>query len=314
MRNVETWQAKQIEIFQQNLPKKTYCCDHYDVDNRVRSLKNALLRRYIQPNNFNSTDWLVFDVDRATCPDELREDYRAPEPTLFVSNPQNRHAHVFYLLDTPVHRNASSSQKAVKFAAAVEYGLAHRLDADLSYCGLLAKNAAHPDWEIQHTIPQAYTLHDLSEHVDLGLSAANNIDYGIGRNCNMFENIRKWSYKAIRQLGYPKFEQWLKVVTERTREANKALGSNALPDQEVIHLARSVAKWTHANITQQGFSAIQAARGAKRAAAKRRANDEKRAKAISMIAEGYTQKDIALLLGVHPKTITRWKRDISHIR
>jgi len=305
--------ARQLQLFHENLPAKTRCCDDFDVDNKVRDLEFAITKRYIQPNNFNSRQWLVYDIDRPVCPDSIRNDNLAPEPTLFVSNPTNRHAHLFYLLKTPVHQNTESSQRALRFAAAVDCGLAMKLDADMTYGGLLAKNALHEHWEVLHTVPVAYELDELAESVDttlFQLSASKMPEYGLHRNYTVFETLRKWSYKAIRQ-GYPDFEQWHKATYTRALALNFSMhkrGIEPLDTKEIAHIAKSVAKWTHSKLSKNGFSEWQSAQGKKGGLAKGKSYAEKRVQAELFSGAGMMRKDIAKLLGISVKTITNWKK------
>lgn len=262
---------QQLKLFQEHLPQKSRSCDDFDIDNKVRYITEAIKKRYIQPNDFNSTQWLVFDIDRPVCPDSIRNDNLAPEPTVFVRNPKNGHAHLFYLLKTPVHQNSHSSQKAVQFAAAVEYGLAIKLDADMGYIGLLAKNALHADWEVLHTVPQAYELHELAESVDtsaLNTPLKERLNYGLSRNCSMFDAVSKWAYKAIRQ-GWPDYNQWHKAVLSRTEMLNRQL-EKPMEYAEYKHIAKSIAKWTHANFSRQGFAEWQSNNGKRSGAARRK--------------------------------------------
>ena len=253
--------------FKEKLPKKTYSCNEFGSDNKVRNIKSAVLKKYIQSNNFNSIDWLIFDIDRNTCLDEIISDKLAPVPNIFVSNPENRHAHLFYNLDKPVHKNSFSSQKALRYAAAVEYGLATKLGADLAYGGLLAKNPLHEHWLIQYSDNTAYDLHYLADFVDTTLiyqKAANQAVYGLGRNCSLFDQVREWAYKAIRQ-GYPKdYTQWVNAVLQRTEGLNIAFRKNGiepLPFSEIKAIASSIAKFTFKNFNQAGFSVWQSNNG-----------------------------------------------------
>jgi hypothetical protein len=77
----------------------------------------------------------------------------------------------------------------------------------------------------------------------------------------LFEKTRQWAYKAIRQ-GWPGFDGWQAAVIERATGYNVQF-EQQLPANEVRHTAKSIAKWTHRNLTPAGFSAVQAARGAK---------------------------------------------------
>lgn len=298
---------KQLELFSNNLPAKTRCCDDFDVDNKVRLLKNAIKKRYIQPNDFNSTQWLVFDIDRPVCPDSLRNDYLVPEPTLFVSNPSNGHAHLFYLLKTAVHKNAHSSQKAIQFTAAIEFGLATKLGADMGYVGLLAKNALHADWRVLHTVPQAYELHELAESVDttiLNTPLKERLNYGLSRNCSLFDEVSKWAYKAIRQ-GFPDYEQWHSAVLSRTEMLNQQL-NKPMEYNEYKHIAKSIAKWTHGRFSKQGFSEWQAIQGSKGGKAKGEAYSGTREKAVKLSTEGLSNKAIAELLGIHRNSVRNY--------
>jgi hypothetical protein len=298
---------QQLEIFQDYLPRKAYSCDQFDVDNKVRLLKNAIKKRYIQPNDFNSTTWLVYDIDRPTCPDEIRQDRLAPEPTVFVQNPKNQHAHLFYLLRKPVHQNDKSSQSAIRYAAAVDYGLAIKLGADLGYAGLLAKNALHQDWRVIETLPYAFELEDLADNVDLDLyqhKGKERTEYGIGRNCMLFDDVSRWSYRAIRQ-GWPHFDQWHNAVLARTEMLNCKL-QKPLSYNEYKHIAKSIANWTYGRFSKAGFSKSQANKGKLGGIAKGKAYEEKRIQAIEMSVRGNTQQAIADHLGVSRMTVSRW--------
>jgi hypothetical protein len=297
----------QLSIFSENLPQKAYSCNNFDVDNKVRKLTDAIKKRYIQPNDFNSTQWLVYDIDRATCPDEIINDRLAPEPTVFVQNPKNQHAHLFYLLRTPVHQNDNSSQSAIRYAAAVEYGLAYKLDADLSYVGILAKNALHNDWRVIETMPYAWELQELAESVDLDLlktKVKDRPEYGLGRNSMLFDDVSRWSYKAIRQ-GWPQYEQWHRAVLARTEMLNSKF-QQPMSFNEYKHVAKSIANWTYGNFSKQGFSQWQAKQGTKGGIAKGNSYTKKRLEAISMHTKGVSFEKISKYLACSPRSVSNW--------
>jgi len=104
------------------------------------------------------------------------------------------------------------------------------------------------------------------------LSAANDkeivADYGLGRNCTLFDKTRKWAYRAIRQ-GWPEYEQWLKACYERASAYNLQFPF-PLDEKEILGISKSVAKWTNTNFSQDSFneyvvrthkSSIQSVRG-----------------------------------------------------
>jgi len=158
----------------------------------------------------------------------------------------------------------------LRYAAAVEAALREKLGADEGYAGLICKNPLHNHWIVQVWETRSYTLDWLSDYLDLSpYNARRRIpDYGLGRNCNLFEKTRIWAYKAIRQ-GWPEFEQWKAAVLERALAYNAQFEA-PLPVAEVKATAKSIAKWTHAHLSPAGFRAAQSSRG-KRSGAVRRA-------------------------------------------
>ncbi len=294
-------------IFRRALSKKLYCTDYLESGLRIRNVDTAIGQRYIQPNHKNSRLWLVYDIDRPTCVDEITDDLLLPAPHFFVQNPKNQHAHAYYGLATPVHLNQNSSQKAIRFAGAVDCAMTGSLQADGQYAGLIAKNPLHEHWRTHTINAELFTLGDLSEYLDLTQYSdkrKNLPDIGIGRNVNLFERLRRWAYKAIRQ-GWPDHDQWDRACLDRALAYNKT--TNPLPLSEVMAVAKSVAKWTHKNITPDGFSRIQAGRGALNG---QRARDAKLQAALDMRSQGHSVRVIADTLGRPKSTVDRWlKRD-----
>ncbi|RXY82278.1 replicase, partial [Klebsiella pneumoniae] len=90
------------------------------------------------------------------------------------------------------------------------------------------------------------------------------------RNCTLFDKTRKWAYRAIRQ-GWPEYDQWLQACYERATAYNLHF-SSPLDDNEVTGIAKSIAKWTSKNFSEDSFrefvsrthtSEIQSIRGSK---------------------------------------------------
>ncbi|MCV5580528.1 primase C-terminal domain-containing protein, partial [Escherichia coli] len=73
-------------------------------------------------------------------------------------------------------------------------------------------------------------------------------DYGLGRNCTLFDKTRRWAYRAIRQ-GWPEYDQWLQACYECASAYNLQF---ALPldENEVMGIAKSIAKWTECNFSK----------------------------------------------------------------
>jgi len=244
---------EQLKLFKKNLPRKPYCSDDLESGLRIRNAANAALYRYIQPNNPNSKLWLLFDIDRATGPEELTDELLLPSPTLWVQNRKNGHAHALYALENAVHFNSNSSQSAIRYAAAIDVALSQKMNADAGYSGLICKNPLNDYWRTYATGGQ-YDLHDLSEFVDLNKykdKRKNLPEIGLGRNCTVFNNLRLWSYKAIRQ-GWPDYDRWLMAC-----EARASMYNNFKPGldvSEIKQIAKSVAKWTYNHFSRDGFN------------------------------------------------------------
>lgn len=140
------------------------------------------------------------------------------------------------------------------------------------YSGLICKNLNHGCWKIAVWHPELYTLDWLADSLDLNAANDKEIvaDYGLGRNCTLFDKTRKWAYRAIRQ-GWPEYEPWLQSCYERAYAYNLQF-SVPLDENKVGCVAKSIAKWTHKNLNKISFeeyveithsSDIQARRGRK---------------------------------------------------
>ena len=142
----------------------------------------------------------------------------------------------------------------------------------LGYSGLICQHPNHGHWKVAVLQPELYTLDWLADFLDLNMANDKEIitDYGLGRNCTLFDKTRKWAYRAIRQ-GWPEYEQWQKACYERARAYNLQF-TEPLDENEVSGIAKSIAKWTGSNFDQQSFDeyvirthspSMQSARGKK---------------------------------------------------
>ncbi|EQA7186949.1 replication initiation protein, partial [Escherichia coli] len=206
-----------------------------------------------QFNQPHAMFWLGFDVDRIGAAIDW-SDRNAPAPTLTITNPENGHAHLLYALKTSIRTAPDGKMKPLKYAAAVENALRKKLDADMGYSGLICKNPNHGYWKIAVWQPELYTLDWLADSLDLNAANDKEIvaDYGLGRNCTLFDKTRKWAYRAIRQ-GWPEYEQWLLACYERAYAYNLQFAT-PLDEKEVNGIAKSIAKWTYSKFSYDSFS------------------------------------------------------------
>ena len=237
-----------LEQFTGNLPNKPYCSDNMGFGLQIRPKHLALLKRYIQPNHPYYTHFFVFDLDYPTAYIDLFYSMvGVPVPNLIVENPENGHAHYVYQLKTPIYHTNASNDKPIKYANAVYMALRTVLDADISYSGLITKNAVHKHWRTHVLREQPYTLDQLSERLDLTTRQINKqikVDeaVGLGRNCCVFHTVRHWAYVEVRQYRAKTFNQWLESVIAQCCSIN-AQFTAPMQYNEVKGIAKSIARW-----------------------------------------------------------------------
>lgn len=271
----------------------------------------ALLHRHIQPNSAGLVRWLTFDIDRADAAYRWQDTNAAP-PTLMMLNPANGHAHVAYALATPVPRTEVSRIKPLQYLSAIQEGTRRRLGADPGYSGGLIKTPGHPAWRTL-SFEGVYALSDLAEWCTLPSPLemrrmAANADYaGLGRNCTLFEQLRKQSYQDVRQFWQPGGFERFRDHCMLTAESMNGEFAFPLPQSELRSIARSVAKWIWQRFNPAEFRAIQSKRGSRKGAARREALMPE---VLRLIGEGRTQSEIASMLGESRQTIHNWTKQL----
>ncbi|EIM6092599.1 replication initiation protein, partial [Escherichia coli] len=303
-----------------NLPQRPYCTDDTSSGLLIRPQATALAYRHIQYNPPPHVASLVFDLDK---PDSYHawQDAGLPAPHWISVNRTNGHAHIGYMLATPVARTSAARQKPLRYLAAIEHVLAKRLGADMGYSGLITKNPTHSDWlTVWHQI-EPYSLDYLAEFCpDADLAAYSRRSRkevgGLGRNVTVFDNVREWAYSSVRAYWRPNgYEAWADAVRSACESAN-AFGreqGGPLPVSEIKATAKSIARWVWRNLTPSTFAdyvvrthttEIQAARGAKGGKVSKRPTKGGMSKAellpevIRLKALGYSNRDIGEDLGI----------------
>jgi hypothetical protein len=248
------------QIFPDLLPLKPYCADCLSDGLQIRSKSVALTRRHIQLNGPAAYRWIVHDVDR---PDAYFADRDAllPPPNVIAINPENGHGHIAYLLASPVARHSMARLEPLRFYAAVERGMARRLDADRCYTGLIAKNPMHACWRVEWRRNEPYTLCELEGWLfatDMRPNPTPPKTWGAGRNVTVFDELRAVAYREVRKFKADgqAFECWF----DRCLKVAQGLNSQfpqPLNLSEVRAIARSVARWTWRNFSVEKFIARQ---------------------------------------------------------
>jgi hypothetical protein len=309
----------QIQLFDAGRwPKKPYCSDDKTARS-IRSLRSALTRPYIQANPPYLRVWSIFDVDRAGGA-LAWDDAGLPPPSWAAANRDTGHAHLVWGLTAPVLLDtAGGRERPMRYLCAVESAFRARLQADPGYAGLITKNPSHPHWRTLVGPQLSYGIGELADWVDLPkhLPRRKPEEIGVGRNVSLFHWLRPVSYRQIREykMEVRNFVLWHQHLY------GKALSRNGefrvpLDHREVWHIAKSVARWTWHRFdiaaSDAKWSARQAHRGRKGGAAsglsRAAANEDKRATARLMRAQGATQAAIAGALGVTRQAVSLWLR------
>ncbi len=246
--------------FAEMLPDRPFCCDHFP-DMRRRDRDEATQKRHIQPNSDFRWSWMVFDLDH---PDSWFEPERRglPSPNFYAVNRKNGHAHIGYLLTVPVGCSAKSHREPVRLFEDVERGFARRLGADPAYNGLICKNPLHSAWETDWAASGTYDLLRLNDYLDRKDKLKVAAPSSIGRNCAVFDAIRKVGYRQV--LKFKKDGRSLNDFA--TYLSGLAVSVNAefpfpLWQVELNGIVKSVARWIWDEFTLARFSRIQSKRG-----------------------------------------------------
>ena len=311
--------------FYKNLPHKPYCTNELGAGLIIRQKKTAIQMPYIQHNPPCFITSLVFDIDRSDAYFAW-SDANLPTPSWIAKNRLNGHAHVGYMLATPVCTTHNAKQKIIEYTAKIQQAYSLALGADKSYSGLITKNPCHNTWENHIFDVQPYELGYLADFVELKeLKTDLKEVSGLGRNCAMFDKVRYWAYEAIRARLSTGFDKWHSEVLQQAKNANDTF-TQPLPYSEVKATAKSIAKWVWRNHNsaefQQAFSEKQAKRGKKGALvananganqkggkARSKQYYDMRQEALKLKIIGKSIKEISTLLNVHRNTVSNWLKD-----
>ena len=309
----------QLSDFFENLAHKPYCADELLYGLQIRPKKTAINMQYIQGNQPCMLHYFFFDIDRSDAVMAWHEE-NLPVPYWTAQTQKNGHAHLCYKLEIPLCTSEFGSQKSIAYASKVQAALANKLGADVGYSHLITKNPFHKDWRVTFWSEQAYTLDYLADFVELPKKLSKKQEVlGLGRNCTLFENARKWAYKAVRDYfhHYSSLE-WDKAVLAHLEALNREF-EVPLPYSEVKATAKSIAKYCWNKFSYAGFSEWQSknaeranAKGACSLGGKARSQqfNNLRQQALDLHIEGVNNTKIAEYLNVSRKTITRWLNQV----
>ena len=309
------WLAESLSTLESSVnpelfPKKPYCTDDLSSGLVIRPRPVALNKKYIQINDL-MIKALILDLDYSDAGSSWIEAGIA-RPSWVCMNRKNGHAHLTWLLKSPIPKTPSARQSPIRYFSAIEYNLARVLNADTSYTGLITKNPLNDCWKTIFHGNLAYSLDDLAAGLDL--EAKPRLVAGAGRNVTCFDTVRAWAYKAVRSYWKPEgFKTWQSAVECQVRAVN-ATFSVPLPESEVRALTRSISKWVWNHCTPGGFNEEQSRRGKKggekSGEVRAKTSDLRREEVKKLRDAGLSIKVIAEKVGVTRVTVSNLLKDV----
>lgn len=215
---------------------------------------------YLQANQPAIQTCLLFDLDEDNAFYKFDE-VGLPVPTFITKSPDSGRCHYGYMLKAGVCKTQHAKLKPLKYAAAVEAGLAGKLASDRGYAGLITKNPLHSHWSPYWSGADLYELDYLADFVELETpkKAKKSENYGLGRNVNLFEDLRTYAYRRV--LKFKKdstYEAWERDILSIAEGLNNHCNAlNPLQYNEIKATARSVSRWTWKHFDSATFSEIQ---------------------------------------------------------
>ena len=237
--------------------------------NKSRIVEKALKFPYIAPNSNFNVAWLVFDIDREFNPIEL-EDKNIAYPNYVVYNPENGHAHLWYQLKNPVYcQDNFKASKPYKYYKAVYKALRKALGADEHFGGKLCKNPLHPQWKSIQLSNSAYSLSELSAHLDLNWKEDRKARYARkvsvntdvveefggaekgSRNSSLFDfcRFKAYAHRMTADCSEAEFVEWcVECVREADKNNPSPISEEGRGEQEIRQIGESIGYWTWANL------------------------------------------------------------------
>ena len=248
--------------FIESLPTKPYCTDELGVT-VIRPKSTAINKKYIQVNQPSIDYYLVFDLDYEYSA-LAWSDLNLPAPAWTAKNKSNSRSHMAYRLNAGVCTSSMARLAPLKYLAAIQSAYTEKLKADRSYARLLTKNPLHDAWQTTWWTDEKYTLDYLADFVDLtGHPLKGKECHGVGRNCELFDNVADWAYSEVRKYWEPNYEhQWKEAVLSRTEGLNTQF-MVPLPYSEVKSISKSIANYVIRHFSPEKFRESQAIKGRK---------------------------------------------------
>jgi hypothetical protein len=268
----------------------------------------------------HSKKWLVYDVDRNS---DFGMDWIEREvapPNFAVVNPENGHAHYVYILQTPVYMSGKVSLRAINYLHAVDEALTAKLGADKAYTKLICKNPFHEDWQYFPFHYDQYTLKELAEKLKLKkVRARERVDLSdsYGRNCAIFDAVRHFAYRIIREYDYS-FNEFFNKLHERASGLNDEFRFTSLKGKllksELCGIIKSIAKWCWSRFSFKGFKFWADERRTNSLKVRQKKMNDRREELIKILEKqpNLSNRKLANLLGCSESTVRNDLKALSN--
>lgn len=259
-----------LKTFNSSLAPRPYCTDELMLGLKIRPIQQALQHKYVQAND-NYIKFLIVDCDHDDF--YMWEHAKLAPPNLIVRNRQNGHYHAIWALSQPIYKDYQNKAKNLAYFAKIQQAYTTLCQGDKHYINLITKNPNHQFWEtVQINRFYAYSLDELADFVELPRTITKKHALGEGRNCWLFDTVRKWAYREV--LFYKQnqatFSDFYNVLLNRLEKANYFENSPALNLNELRAIAKSICKFCWSKFSIERFSEIQKIRAHKQKSLQRK--------------------------------------------
>lgn len=309
-RDESTYPSSLINV----LPLKPYASNKLMNGLQILPREVALSKKYIQLNPPHIQKFITFDIDYDFRYVDVAKDFNIFEPFWTVINRKNGHAHLIYLLKTPVYTTEAAHLHPLRYLDAVIKAMTRKLKADPRYRGLISKNPFNNKaWNVRPPMwhaPREYTLGELVDCVPDEMQesphAPVNEDMSLlGRNCYILEHVRVKAYREIRNYWNKNYDEWHERVVYMCEEEN-ATFSEPLGQSEINQIAKSITRWTLGHMTPKGFAESQRAR-----VKIRWSRESLKEKGQELLRDGYNVEAVMEILDVSQATVYRWRDEVN---
>lgn len=273
----------------------------------------------------NSWPCVTVDCDGAESVKRLGEfimDEGLPTPNVIVQRRASGNVHATYMLAPPVHRPCPArlevNMKPLRLLGRVSEYLTEALLGDAGYNGVLTHNPEWPgpEFHADYLRERPWTLAELNAAVPRAWRIPARPLTAIGRNVALFrwavkEAHRPRSAGIIHAYGADDCPEWVRIVQARHDASYGDGGLFALPEAEVVGIARSAARYSLRQYRPAKFRESRRERGKAggkaSGKARREAVTERNERIRELLTAGYSQRAVARVVGCSQSTV----RDVA---